>query len=85
MIRAKMRFRPYSPGGYAGTWSYTVSADVRGESAVVLCDNTGGSRSSVPGNLFRQAARDAVVADRVYWSGHSFSHSYAELVDMVDD
>jgi hypothetical protein len=93
VIKAKLRFRPdqhrhcYLDGhskDITGTWEYRVYADVRGKSDVVFVDSTGGSATYIPANLFAQAERDAVVADRMLWSGHSFQSSYAEIVDGWD-
>jgi hypothetical protein len=90
VIKAKLKFHPdryrhcyldAHSKDVTGTWEYTVSANVRGKSGVVFVDSTGGSATHIPANLFEQAERDVVVADRMFWSGHTFSHSYAEIVD----
>lgn len=88
MTRAKLTFRPYRNRGLSfgrhkttGTWTYTVSANVRGRYAVVFTDNTGGTASYIPPGLFRAAEASATAADVMFRSGHEFSKSYSELVE----
>lgn len=92
MTRAKLTFRPDRKRGLSfgrhkttGTWTYTVTANVRGKMAVVFTDNTGGTASRIPTSLFAAAERDVAVVERMFWSGHEFTKSYSELVDEADD